>query len=170
MSSQLSVIISEQSVVINGYEFDVQVLPSTYERVLGPKYRACEYGPPPPVGHRNNKALIFDDFGVYLFQHHSTGLIRGIAFVYETDCGHFQLECGFSGHLDVLGFTMPVAPTYTDIPERVVSEGKHFDRVYNLRFDRLGISFEIAKGKRKLVRAIEVSFHLLTEAREGNQR
>ncbi len=74
-----------------------------YAQTLGNPDRTIEEGSPAPYGHRNNQVHVFDRFGFYLTEHHSSRMIESINFVLDVRDSPFPIEQEFSGVIDLFG-------------------------------------------------------------------
>jgi hypothetical protein len=100
---------------INGHVFDAKLPFARYQGVLGLPSRTIDAGPPPPVGHRNNQVHVFDFEGIYLTEHHSSGLIESVNFVFDPVDSPFPIGAAFGGNLDVDGQLIRVGTMEQDI-------------------------------------------------------
>jgi hypothetical protein len=95
--------ISLEGVSLNGRMFHSPVHPSEYSQILNSPVRIADPSSPAPYGHRNNQIHIFDDFGLYMIEHHQTCLVDSIVFVLLGDEAAFKPAREFSGELTVGG-------------------------------------------------------------------
>lgn len=94
---------SLDGLLLNGQLFQSPVQPSDYAAVLGVPGRVEEPSTPAPYGHRNNQIHLFDEFGLYLIEHHATRLIDAVVFVLWLEESPFKPAREFGGHLSVGG-------------------------------------------------------------------
>jgi hypothetical protein len=107
---------SQDGLALNDEMFNSKVAVNHYEAVLGPPSRIIEAGQQPaPAGHRNNQVHVFDEAGIYLTEHHATGLIESVNFVFDPSESPFPIEHGFSGDLTVFGFPIQADTTENDV-------------------------------------------------------
>jgi len=64
---------SPDGLLLNGRLFNSPVPPAEYRVALGVADRVEEPSPPAPYGHRNDQIHLFDEFGLYLIEHHAPG-------------------------------------------------------------------------------------------------
>jgi len=95
--------VSLDGLLLNGRLFKSPVEPSEYAAVLGVASRIEEPATPAPYGHRNNQIHLFDDFGLYLIEHHATRLVGSVVFVLWLEESPFKPAREFMGHLAVGG-------------------------------------------------------------------
>jgi hypothetical protein len=88
---------------LNGELFQSPVQPADYAAVLGVPGRVEEPSTLAPYGHRNNQIHLFDEFGVYLIEHHASRLIDAVVFVLWLEESPFKPAREFAGHLTVGG-------------------------------------------------------------------
>jgi len=100
--------VSLDGLVLNGQLFDAPVQPEDYAAVLGVAGRIMDPSSPAPYGHRNNQIHLFDEFGLYLIEHHATRLIDSVVFVLWLEESPFKPAREFTGQLTVGGVS--VAP------------------------------------------------------------
>jgi hypothetical protein len=88
---------------LNGRLFSSPVEPPEYVAVLGVPGRVTEPSTPAPFGHRNNQIHLFDEFGLYLIEHHATRLVDAVVFVLWLEKSPFKPANKFCGLLTVGG-------------------------------------------------------------------
>lgn len=98
--------VSLDGLLLNGQPFQSPVQPSDYAAVLGAPGRVEEPSTPAPYGHRNNQIHLFDEFGLYLIEHHATRQIDAVVFVLWLDESPFKPAREFAGHLTVGGVSV----------------------------------------------------------------
>lgn len=104
----VEVILSTETFTMNGVSFRDAVEPGKVYEVLGKPSRIIEAGDKPaPVGHRNNQFHVYDQLGMYLNEHHHTGLIEAVTLVMHIPLAVADFETTFRGYLefgDILTF------------------------------------------------------------------
>jgi hypothetical protein len=95
--------VSLDGLLFNGRLFESPVLPSEYAAVLESRVRVVEPSPPAPYGHRNNQIHLFDEFGLYLVEHHATRLVNAVVFVLWLEESVFKPAREYSGELTIGG-------------------------------------------------------------------
>jgi hypothetical protein len=93
--------VSLDGLVLNGRFFNSPVRPSEYAAALGIVSRVEEPATPAPYGHRNNQIHLFDELGLYLIEHHATGLIGSVVFVLWLEESPFKTAREFTGRLTI---------------------------------------------------------------------
>lgn len=93
--------VSLDGLLLNGRSFDSPVRPAEYAAVLGVGGRVVEPSTPAPYGHRNNQIHLFDEFGLYLIEHHATRLIDAVVFVLWLEESPFKPAREFTGSLKI---------------------------------------------------------------------
>ena len=101
--ASVTAFVSLDGLLLNGRLFDSPVLPDEYAAALGVAARVDEPSTPAPYGHRNNQIHLFDEFGLYLIEHHATRLIDAVVFVLWMEESPFKLAREFTGQLTVGG-------------------------------------------------------------------
>jgi hypothetical protein len=71
--------------LLNGVEVAGQRPVGDFHAALGKPSRIVAAGPPAPLGHRNNQIHFYDEYGLYLVEHHYTYTISEICFVVWRD-------------------------------------------------------------------------------------
>jgi hypothetical protein len=94
---------SLDGLLLNGRIFTSAAEPTEYAAILETPGRVVEPSTPAPYGHRNNQIHLFDQFGLYLIEHHATRLVDAAVFVLWLDESAFKPEREFSGELTVGG-------------------------------------------------------------------
>src|SRR5271155_3822560 len=79
--ASLTADVSLDGLRLNDRLFNSPVKSAEYAAVLGVTSRVVEPSPTAPYGHRNNQIHLFDEFGLYLIEHHETRLIDAAVFV-----------------------------------------------------------------------------------------
>lgn len=95
--------VSLDRLVINDRLFQKPVDPSEYAATLQSPVRVVDPSPPAPYGHRNNQIHEFDELGLYLIEHHATGLVDAVVFVLWLEECAFKPAREFSGDLAIGG-------------------------------------------------------------------
>jgi hypothetical protein len=106
---------SKEGLILNEVLFNSKTVLNYYETVLGASSRTVEAGQPAPAGHRNNQVHIFDDIGIYVTEHHASGLIESVNFVFNPSEIPFPIGHGFSGDLTLFGFPVQAHTTENDV-------------------------------------------------------
>ena len=99
----MNIIITPESLNIDGLSVSTGVYGSTYAEVLGDPDRLEPIGPPAPFGHRNNHIWAYDRLGVFLAEHHATRMIQGVGIVLEPAHSYRRIENAFTGNVFVCG-------------------------------------------------------------------
>jgi hypothetical protein len=94
-------IASLDSLMLDGQQFLMPVGLPEFTAILGQPNRTIEPSPPAPYGHRNNHIHLYDHLGLYLNEHHATGLIGEVTFVLDPTEVPFPVGCPFAGRLRV---------------------------------------------------------------------
>jgi hypothetical protein len=95
--------VSLEGLLLNGRLFRSTAEPSEYAAVLGVPGRVVQPTTPAPYGHRNNQIHVFDEFGVYLIEHHATRLVDAVVFVLWLEESPFKPAREFVGRLTIGG-------------------------------------------------------------------
>jgi len=95
--------VSLEGLLLNGRLFRSPVQPSEYAAVLGIPGRVEDPSTPAPYGHRNNQIHLFDEFGLYLVEHHASRLVDEVVFVLWLEESPFKPAREFTGRLTVGG-------------------------------------------------------------------
>jgi len=101
--SSLTADVSLDGLLLNGRLFRSPAQPAQYAEVLGVPNRVEEPSTPAPYGHRNNQIHLFDEFGLYLIEHHASRQIDAIVFVLWLEESPFKPARDFAGRLTVGG-------------------------------------------------------------------
>ena len=128
--------LSLDGLLLNGRLFESPVQPSEYAAVLESPVRVVEPSPPAPYGHRNNQIHLFDEFGLYLIEHHATRLVDGVVFVLWLEESAFKPTREYAGELLIGGvrfFPGMIEKDYSD--GSIAFEGS----ILGLRAKRNGI-------------------------------
>ncbi len=106
--------------VINGIEITAAVPPTSLWAVLGQPDRIVDPAPRAPYGHRNNQVHVYDLLGLYLHEHHFTGLISGMVFVFwpEEEGFEFTPAHPFPGRLLLGDYEVPPAALESELISR----------------------------------------------------
>jgi hypothetical protein len=94
---------SLDGLLLNGRLFESPVQPSEYAAVLASPVRVVGPSSAAPYGHRNNQIHLFDEFGLYLIEHHASRLVDAVVFVLWLEESAFKPGCEFSGKLTIGG-------------------------------------------------------------------
>jgi hypothetical protein len=92
---------SLDGLLLNGRLFQSPARPAEYSVVLETSARVVEPTLPAPFGHRNNQIHLFDELGLYLIEHHKTGLIDSVVFVLRQEEATFEPLNEYSGDLTI---------------------------------------------------------------------
>jgi hypothetical protein len=103
MATLITASATASGLLINGRLFAGKVPLEQYRDAIGRPSRTLDAGAPAPVGHRNNQVHVFDTVGLYLTEHHSSGLIESLNFVFDAAESPFPIDATFRGNLDVAG-------------------------------------------------------------------
>ena len=98
---QIKAMADAEGLTINGELFREDVSLEHYSRILGSPSRIDEGKLPAPYGHRNNRAYLFDDQGIYLTEHHATRLIESVNFVFDVTDAVIRTTHPFAGSLTI---------------------------------------------------------------------
>ena len=104
--ASLTADVSLDGLLLNGRLFNSPVQPAEYAAALGVAGRVQEPSTPAPYGHRNNQIHVFDEFGLYLIGHHTTGLIGSVVFVLWLEESPFKPVREFTGCLTIGGVSV----------------------------------------------------------------
>ena len=91
---------------IDGHVYAQGLDRSHYLEDLGSPDRDVELGPPAPYGHRNNRAIFYDSFGLFLTEHHFSRLIDSVGIVLDSEHAYRKPLRAFSGELVVCDVSM----------------------------------------------------------------
>lgn len=140
--------VSLDGLLLNGRLFQSAVRPTDYAEVLESPARIIEPTPPAPYGHRNNQIHLFDRLGLYLIEHHATGLIGGVVFVLWLEESAFKPNCEFSGELTIGGVRFFAGMTPRDYSGGAIAFEGPVLGSWNAHRDRIWIGLN-AKGMRQ---------------------
>lgn len=130
--------VSSRGLLLNG-ELFARTLPlREYEGALGTPSRTIEPGRPAPAGHRNNQVHIFDDSGIYLTEHHASGLIESVNFILDPSESPFPVQRAFTGTLSVFGQPMRENMTERDLTPDLFT--RYLPGQYSLRTDGCAVT------------------------------
>jgi hypothetical protein len=103
MSTRTHASITLEGLYLNGIEFSTPMPVANYVAAIGTSTRIIDAGAPAPVGHRNNQIHLYDGIGIYLNEHHATGLIQALTFILWLEEATFPTRQTFDGDLVVGG-------------------------------------------------------------------
>lgn len=111
--------IETDRLILCGREFREAVPPAALHEVLGPPSRIDEPATPAPVGHRNNQVHVYDEAGIYFYEHHFTRLAESVAFCLapSLESNWLTPAAGFTGRLSVDGFVVSPSAKERDFAE-----------------------------------------------------
>ena len=154
---------SLDGLLLNGRMFRSAAEPSEYANVLGASDRVIEPPTPAPYGHRNNQIHMFDQFGLYLIEHHATELVDAVVFVLWLDEAAFKPETEFSGELTIGGVRFFPGMTPRDYSDGTITFEGPILGLWNAGRDGIqicltGIGMRQRSGRRgKRLRFVDVS-------------
>jgi hypothetical protein len=155
MNTPLNVRIDQRGIDLNSIHICQQLLLDDYRSILGDPSRVHEYGPPAPYGHSNNKAIIYDHLGIYLFQHHKRLLIRGVAIVFDCNISRLALGNPYRGQLTFWEVSLTNTPHKEEFPEVFLNGARSFGNVFVHSEADIGNSVEF--DAQDVVRVVEVT-------------
>ena len=91
---------------IDGHVYARGLDRANYVTQFGEPDRDVELGPPAPFGHKNNRALFYDSWGIFLAEHHYSCLIQSVGIVLDREHAYRKSQHAFSGDLVVCGVAM----------------------------------------------------------------
>jgi len=144
-AKRIDAVATAAGLVINGHLFAKKVPLKCYYDALGPPSRTVDAGPPAPAGHRNNQVHIFSADGIYLTEHHASGLVDSVNFVFDgADCP-FAIDEAFSGRLIVGGRQFCTNMSENDLDLSLFV--RDLPGEYNLKYENCWVGIS-AKGRR----------------------
>ena len=155
-SLAIQAFVTEDGLLLNGHLFSQDAPVQDYAVVIGVPDRTIDPAPPAPYGHRNNQIHVFDSFGVYLNEHHSSQLIEAVTFVFRNDMAPFKTNENFSGQLNVFGVDVQKQKSIKQYPAEWLSRFRRaYDGEYDVRLGRCWVGMSATgsvQGKRELVK------------------
>jgi len=80
-SKNLSIILTEQSLSMEGEDIVLPITEKYLVSVMGAPDRILSGSKPAPPGYRNNEAFVYDRLGIYWLRHHNSGLMMELTAV-----------------------------------------------------------------------------------------
>lgn len=142
--------IALDGLTINGSTFAYAMKLASYSAILGIPDRSEPIGRPAPYGHRNNVIHYYDQLGLFLREHHSTGLIDGIEFVFEPAQCPFPIKLPYSGELTICGVMIEGASPFSDFLRQSKTVFlPHLGHAWYSDGEFMSIQVEVSRPKRK---------------------
>jgi hypothetical protein len=103
--------------VLNGMSINEAIAPAAIHQLFGEPSRIHSAGPPAPHGHRNNQIHVYDKLGLYFNEHHYTGSLTGVSFVFWPEGEEFPFTpaLAFSGSLRLGEYEIPAGVSETQL-------------------------------------------------------
>ena len=112
-------------------------------QIIGPPTQVDESEVRAPYGHANNKVYLFDDYGIYATQEHSSELIDSINFVFDNKESIFALKRPFQEAIDVFGVPL----TASSIEKDLVGFQEFLPGEYERQSDLVSVGVTATAGK-----------------------
>jgi len=138
------------ALLLNGRLFKLARAAAEYRVALGVADRVEEPSPPAPYGHRNDQIHLFDEFGLYLIEHHATRLVGSVVFVLWLEESPFKPAREFTGSLTIGGVSVRPGMLVKEFSgNTVLFEGPVLG-LWSAKYMAFGLAFALRRAAKEM--------------------